>query len=329
MKRIQFQSQMLLNQFFSEIKLNNSTKSWKTIASNINTTRSMIHNYRKGKLLLPEDRFFQLLSLLTKEKQEHFSKKILKKEANWGQKIGGLKAYNINKEAFQEGRKSGSKFRKNFGVKYDFNINMPLSEELCEFLGVIIGDGCTNKYGHMYQTQIAGDNILDKEYHNNLSQISRNLFGINPRMVSRPKGLYLNIYSKRVFELLTERFKIPKGVKCYTVKIPTEIFEAPEEMLNFVLRGMFNADGGVGVDRRKAYKKPYIRVNYTSISEGLIDQVHSILERYNISHSVHSQINPNGKIQQIQINGERNVKIFLKKIGFSNPRHLKKVSHLL
>ncbi len=213
---------------------------------------------------------------------------------------------------------------------------MPLSEDLCEFVGVIIGDGCTNKYNRLYQTQIAGDKILDKEYYlNNLSILCKNVFNITPRITVRPKGMYLNIYSKRVFELLTERFKIPRGVKCYTVKIPEEILKAQKEMLNSTLRGMFNTDGGVGFDRRKSYKKPYVRVNYVSTSKNLVGQTSSILKDYEIPHSVHlhksgyKRDSVDTIAYQIQINGEKNVKLFLKKIGFSNKRHLNKVSHLL
>jgi hypothetical protein len=96
---------------------------------------------------------------------------------------------------------------------------MPLSEELCEFLGVIIGDGCTNKYGNLYHTQTAGDKILDKRYYsNNLDLICRNVFNIRPKIVVRERGIYMNIYSKRLFEMLTGRFKIPAGKKCYSVK---------------------------------------------------------------------------------------------------------------
>jgi len=281
----------------------------------------MLDNYRREKLLIPEDRFKSLLGLINESKRNEFIHKIGRKDNNWGQIIGGKRAYKLNKKAFEEGRRKGSHI-----VKYEFDINMPLSEELCEFLGVIIGDGCTNKYQNMYQTQIAGDKMLDKEYYlNRFSHICTCLFNIQPNIIFRPSGLYVNLYSKRVFELLTKRFKIPKGIKCYTVKIPAEIIHSSDNLLKHTLVGMFNTDGGVGFDKRKAYKKPYIRINYTSVSKQLISQLNTILNNFHISHSVHTR----GSAQMIQINGERNVKLFLSKIGFSSPRHLKKVSYLI
>ena len=126
--------------------------------------------------------------------------------------------------------------------------------------------------------------------------------------------------------MLTKRFKIPAGLKAHSVKMPKEILDSPR-MIKFMLRGMFNTDGGVGFDRRKTYKKPYVRINYVSVSKNLIEQMHNLLDKYEIPHSIHRRNDP--KAMQIQINGEENTKLFLKKIGFSNQRHLKKVNYLI
>ena len=96
-------------------------------------------------------------------------------------------------------------------------------------------------------------------------------------------------------------------------------------MIGAVLRGMFDTDGGIGLDKRKTYKKPYIRINYTSVSEVLIKQISDILFKINLLHSIHKR----GNAFMIQINGEKNVKKFISEIGFSNSRHLKKVRYLV
>ncbi|NCO11133.1 hypothetical protein CO038_00160 [Candidatus Pacearchaeota archaeon CG_4_9_14_0_2_um_filter_39_13] len=323
MYRISFIDNESLGDFFAEVK-KRSNLSWMKLAKHIGSNRSMLDNYRKGKFLIPEDRFNQLLAFMDFSQRKNYIKLISKKDRNWGQIKGGLKAYKLNKKYFDLGRNKGNKDR---SVKYEFNIQMPLTGDLCEFLGVIIGDGCTNKYRNLYQTQIAGDKILDKDYYlNNLSSICVNLFNISPKIVVRPKGIYMNLYSKRVFELLTKRFKIPAGKKCYTVEIPEEIINSSQDMINHTLRGMFNADGGVGFDKRSSYKNPYVRINYTSTSHKLIDQIHKILQEYNLPHSIHGR--KGRKVKQVQINGEENVRSFIRKIGFSNTRHLKKLEYL-
>lgn len=323
MERIMFANKKNLELFFIDIK-KTSKLSWSKIARYITTTRSMLDNYRKGKTLLPRERFDKLLIFLDNSKRNRYIELASKKDGNWGQIKGGQNAYKVNKKHFDLGRTNANKNR---GVKYEFDINMPLSEDLCEFVGVIIGDGFTNKYNNIYQTQITGDKILDLDYYKyNLREICIKNFKIDPTIKVASGGLRLNLYSKRVFELLTKRFKIPAGVKSYSVKIPVEILKANPHMLRATLRGMFNTDGGVGLDKRKIYKEPYIRVNYTSASFTLIDQIHLALNKFDVAHSIYTKNDTRAK--QIQINGVKNVKQFIKHIGFSNPRHTIKLEHI-
>jgi len=324
MVRISFSNKSICLEFFNEVRKALGIKTWRELASFLGTSKSMIDGYRNKKLCLPEERFNILLNKLSINKQNYFSEFIEKKDNNWGRILGGKVAYKINKEKFNQGRKKGALNRKD-AVKYDFNINLPLSQELCEFIGVIIGDGFTNKYGSRYQTQITGDKNLDRDYYfKNLKSLCESLFKIIPKIDIREDSIRLNIYSKRLFEMLTQRFKIPAGIKCYSVEIPSEILMAGSPFLNSTLKGMFNTDGGVGLDRRKTYKKPYIRINYTSASPKLIEQLHIFLLNFNIPHS----INKRNNTQLVQINGEENVKRFIKYIGFSNPRSLNKISYL-
>ncbi|HLC72869.1 MAG TPA: LAGLIDADG family homing endonuclease [Candidatus Nanoarchaeia archaeon] len=317
-----FKNAVARSSFFNDIKLTTSL-SWKNLARIIQTNRSMLDNYRNGKLCISENRFLILLNLLTFEQQQLFLQEILYKSKNWGQRLGGLitsKKYpnNINRI-----RHLASTSKKNY-VKYEFNITMSLSEKLCEFVGAVIGDGFTNQYGGAYEMQITGDRILDKDYYfTRLKPICENLFHITPKITENKNGLRLTIYSKRLFQMLTQRFKIPAGVKAYTVAIPSEILLAGNNYLYATLRGMFDTDGGVGFDKREIYSKPYIRINYTSSSKQLIKQVSNILDQNNVPHSVHSKTSA----QMIQINGRNNTSQFMSKIGFSNKRHLDKIDH--
>ena len=319
--------------FFNLVK-NYSNYNWKQLAKYLQTSRSIIDSYKTGRLLLSKDRFEKLCLFLTIKEKEWFSKNIIIKSSNWGQIIGGKNAYLINKESFARARRNTALKHSNGSMlKYNFNLNMPLTEELCEFIGVFIRDGFTNRYkkpkysSFMYEMQIVGDKVLDKEYYYyyRLRPICKKIFNIDPRIKEREDSIRLTIYSRRLFELLTERFFMPAGVKAHTVKIPQEIYKNPN-YLKATLRGMFDTDGGVGIDKRKVYKKPYVRINYTSVSEELIEQVHKTLQQYEIPHSVH--LDKNRKTRRIQINGEENVKNFLKEIGFSNPRHTQKIAYL-
>lgn len=325
MSRIYFSNKSDCLEFFDETKKSLKIRSWLELAKFLKTSKSMIDNYKSSKLCLSEERFNVLLKTLPIDKQNYFFNLAEKKGDNWGRIIGGKEAYKINKREFDIGRKKGSKIRSR-SVKYDFDINMPLSEELCEFVGVIIGDGFTNRYGRMCQTQIVGDKILDLKYYKEIFRpLCKKLFDLPYSLIILDNCLRVNFYSRRLFEMLTLRFGIPAGTKCYSVAIPEEILKAGCPFVNATLRGMFNTDGGVGLDKRKIYKKPYIRVNYTSASPKLIEQLHCLLLKFDVPHSVNKRNNT----QLVQINGEENVKQFLKNIGFSNPRSLNKVRYLI
>lgn len=325
MDRIFFKNKNDCFNFFEEVKVQSNAKNWCAVGKIINTNKSMIESYRQGKFSLPENRFNQLLGILDNSKKDYFLKLVEKRSGNWGQIIGGKNAYILNKKQFDIGRNKAIRLHKKF-VKYNFNINMPLSEELCEFVGAIIGDGFTNKYINFYQIQIAGDRVLDSNYYYTiLKPMCINLFKINPKITEKENSIRLNIYSKRLFEMLTKRFGIPAGVKSYTVEIPKEILNSDKNFLKSTLMGMFNTDGGLGFDKRKSYKTPYVRINYTSVSKRLIKQLDVILTEYSIPHSIHKR----GNALVIQINGVENVKRFNSKIGFSNERHLKKIRGVL
>jgi hypothetical protein len=204
---------------------------------------------------------------------------------------------------------------------------MPLSQELCEFVGAVIGDGNITKYPRTGQVSICGHPELDLAYHHYLASLAAKLFGMGPRVIARKDRVQTRIYSLALYKLFTKRFGFTSGPKSYTTNIPDEIFYCGDEFRAAVLRGLFDTDGGVGTDKRKIYKKPYVRINFVSTSFNLVQRICSILDDFNIHYGVHLRdyITPQ---LQIQINGEVQVKKFLTKIGFSNERHLRKLSHL-
>ena len=106
-----------------------------------------------------------------------------------------------------------------------FDINTPLSTELCEIVGLFIGDGFTNRYGSHYLIQFTG-NVLEEEYYT-LFIIPRiySLFDLKP-YVKKEKdcnAIRINYNSKCFFKMFTERFKFNAGKKSKSVLIPEEI----------------------------------------------------------------------------------------------------------
>ena len=93
--------------------------------------------------------------------------------------------------------------------------------------------------------------------------------------------------------------------------------------MNATIRGIFDTDGCVFLDKRKAYKKPYPRVTLQSASIDLINQLEDYLSKdFNLYVN---KSNRDGYRNYIEIYGHKQLERFLKQIGFSNKRHLNRL----
>src|SRR5688572_19793280 len=81
-----------------------------------------------------------------------------------GRRKGGLATHARHPEIFEKGRLLGAKKLKMGELKYHFDLETPLTMELAELVGAFIGDGFTNKYGRMCETQFSGHKTLDRTY---------------------------------------------------------------------------------------------------------------------------------------------------------------------
>lgn len=335
--RIGFVSDDSRKNFFLEVRNVSGVKSWDALAKLFNICRSQFQSYQYGKTLLPEKLFNKTLGLLSEEKQDYFLNQTVAKPANWGMIKGGINNYKKNSE------KIIAQLRKGFQRKVEsgwpskpVDLNMPLSEELCEFIGAVIGDGYIDGYldktgrSH-YHIGIIGDSELDREYHlGKLSKIVKDLFDVKTRPYFRKdaRALQLNIFSKQIFKLLTERFGFPTGVKAHIIKIPDEIMASEERFIFAAIRGIFDTDGNVFIDKRKIYKEQYGRITLRTISQPLHDQLKEFLKKY---FSFYSSVikTEHAPTRQIAIYRREQIEKWMHLIGFSNQRHLTKIEELL
>jgi intein/homing endonuclease len=318
-QRVFFRTKSLRNEFFTRLRKRFGT--WKALRNHFNIYKSRLENFRNGSISLPYATFIAFSKFI--DEQDYFFKRITLKNPNWGSVKGGVITYKKHKEIFEKGRKIGVK--KPRKSKYLFQFEMPLTSKLCEFIGAFIGDGFTNRYGHNCMTQITGHKELDKDYYfNTLAPIIRLLNpDANPIISIRPDAIRLTINSREFHKLLSIRFCFPAGKKTFSVKIPEEIINSNDlSLINACLRGIFDTDGCVAFDRRKAYTIPYIRIVLQMESRELIKQIHSLLQNQGINSTITNDL------RKIQINGIENCRKFVKNIGFSNKRHLDKLKNL-
>lgn len=205
---------------------------------------------------------------------------------------------------------------------------MELNEEICEFIGAFIGDGYMGNYGkrkNQFVIGFAGDQKLDKDYFKNfmVPLLLRNFPKINSHIYYRKdeNTIVLRIYSKKLFKIM-ESFGFLGGLKTSTMRIPEIINRSNNYFIKATLRGIFDTDGSIYFDKRSAYKTHYPRVELHLHNPNLIKEVNLLLRTFDI------KVNMNQKYSRIQINGHKNVKDFIDKIGFSNERHLSKIKKI-
>jgi len=322
MKRISFNSSKVRNEFFDEVFATSKFKTWTELYNCFNVKKSVFEKYRNGYLTIPEQLFNSILIKFSLMRGNYFLLHINKLDECWGRVKAGRVTYIKHREIFEKGRLLAIKNRNSFS-KYNIKSDMPLNNKLAYFIGLFIAEGFTNVYNRHYQTQFTGH--LQQEYifyDKTIRNLVSTLFLIKPyiRRDLASNAVRFNLFSKDLFHLITDRFKIKAGRKSSTVLIPDEILNADKEILFSCISGIYDGEACFFVDKRGNYKKPYPRIDLHMVNPALIKQIYEILLENGIKCSV------SGNYVRIYMYGDENIKTFLDKIGFQNPKHIHKIS---
>lgn len=337
-KRVLFENKEICREFFEKAKSAFGFSTWNEMYEYFGINRTQFQTYVYGQLSTPLSLYEKCAAKLAVLEKGYFDKHSEIRKGNWGTIKGGKVMSQKYPEILAAGRKLGLKSleqfrgsRENHGYAIkNFDLNMPLTEKLCEFVGAFIGDGYNGKCGRHYNFQMAGHKILDVAYLEYLSENIKNMFeGIKTRFrrYSKWNSMWMIINSKQLFELLTKRFGFPSGPKTFTVKIPDEIMNSEEKFIFSTIRGITDTDGGVFLDTRKAYAKPYPRITLVTVSKPLYLQLKNILGEY-FSIYAADKSKPNKIKYEVTIYGHKQINKWMNLIGFSNYRHLRKIESL-
>jgi len=192
-----------------------------------------------------------------------------------------------------------------------------------EFIGAFIGDGFFIRIRQRLYVGFTGDSILDRDYYEKVIIPLAYRLVDNPRPHIYPlkgkRAIRIAFYSQELAALLLEKGFRP-GPKAHTVTIPSEYLQ--RELVGRVIRGLFDTDGGVYVDCRSQYVTAYPRIVFQTASRNLHEQLVSYLS---LSFSLYAKQNARG-FYVLEIYGREQLAAWLTSIGFSNQRHLNKVS---
>jgi hypothetical protein len=217
-------------------------------------------------------------------------------------------------------------------IKKGLQLPNTISSELAYLIGVLAGDGniFVRKDKHDYRVKCVGNPLDEKEFYKNLlAPLFKKVFNIkldNKNQDSNSTyGFY--IYSKSLVAFLNKIFGLPIGKKYDKLKIP-KIIRKNNLVADFI-KGL--ADTDFCVTFRGNRKFPSIvgssksKAFFQEISQELRKIGFTFYEvydyklndsRFKIGYSL---------INKIEINGEKNFNLWMQKIGFSSPKHLKKI----
>jgi len=202
--------------------------------------------------------------------------------------------------------------------------------KLSEFLGIMLGDGniYSSKINGNHRTVITGHSQEDFDYLvNYVKPMIKDLFGFNVSVWKHKNknAIALAVYSKSFIKQLLS-YGLVAGPK--TMKIPPYTLENRNLTAKF-LKGIADTDFSVTFkkNKRKTHSYPVITANFAH--RNFVYQLKNFLSFFQINSFVYELIKiVNGKkfnSYQIELYGKNNLNLWLKYIGFSNPKHLTKI----
>lgn len=212
---------------------------------------------------------------------------------------------------------------------------MDLNEELAEFIGAFIGDGCLSRYPRKNRpndtTVIAftGSWNNDSQYYKEvIKQIIKSNFDNLGYLYHRKKDDTVRyfIYNKEVISFLI-MLGYGFGPKTNNVKIPKKILKNYKLSIPCI-RGIFNTDGCIYRRYSKKYKnhsKEYLNyrvIQFKMNSKVLLDQIKEILNRLDIKSNKVIQ-DKNSFV--LRITSQNDVKKFVKLINTKHKHHLERM----
>ncbi len=212
-----------------------------------------------------------------------------------------------------------------------------ISKDLAEELGIHVGDGHMSfrsyKNCKCYEYSISGNSNEEEYFGGYIKPLIQKLYGLQMHLYKRKdrNELKLECKSKELFNF-KRSIGLPNGKKD-NIQIPTIILNS-EYICDF-LRGLFDTDGCLLFYNRNKKSPPYPRLDITSKSFELIDQVNQELVKLGFKtyvteiHSIQPRTKTLCHSKRIFMYGWKNLELWITRIGFSNKKSLNKLENPL
>ncbi|MFH0869162.1 MAG: LAGLIDADG family homing endonuclease, partial [archaeon] len=207
---------------------------------------------------------------------------------------------------------------------------MRLTENLAEFIGILLGDGGIYKNKNRGNSIEISGGLDDFCYLNGyVRNLIKQLFGIESKVIRRKNRneILLRIYSNRLFRFLTEELCLWYGKKD-NIGIPEIIKKSSDKYIFAFLRGLTDTDFGYMFKRGGEW--PSIETAFKS--KQLVLDLKEILSVYGITCWTRTDYVAHYKnrtwiTNEIELTGKANFIRWIKLIGSSHPKNQKKISN--
>ena len=204
-----------------------------------------------------------------------------------------------------------------------------ITPQLAEETGWHIGDGSMNFYNNQGKLrgiyQLRGHIEDDRaHYLKRIKPIFKLLYGIDISLREMPST---RVFGFQAWNDKLVKFKqnlgLPLGKK-FDVSIP-EVFLNNKDLIKSVIRGIFDTDGGIYLEKKNG--KLYPRVEIQTISFNLSQQLLDLFSELGFRATRHSWQSKKGnrkRLYSIRISGIEMFEKFISEIKPKNPKHLDK-----
>ena len=254
-----------------------------------------------------------------------------KKVDYWGKTKGGKASYKktINTFGLSEvkrrqslGGKMAAKTKEASEIKrFSVDLDNPL---FLEFYGILLGDGWLSNFKvrnkKVWLIGISSNLRLDKEF---VVYYKMNIKELFKREGTTRKRIDNNVSEfifghKILLKYLNERLNFPIGKK-ENLEIPDIIYSLGFDKVKYVIRGIFDTDGSIYLERNRKGIPSYPIISIHMKEQRLINQIGEMLgkEGFKVNYSDNNYM--------IKIKGRHQIKKWLDKIGSSNSYKLNKI----
>lgn len=314
--------------YFQSLK-NAAGLTWIELGKKLQVDNRMLRSWRSGEYTIPLEVCKRIEKIFEVKLPPSYKRLSSYWHTNEAGRKGAIKRNSIyGNPATPEGRRKGglNSLRSPKLKKTNFKFLKPIktpskSDKLAELIGIIIGDGSITRF----QVRITLDKKRDEKYSFYVKSLFETLFSLKPSVyvLKKRSVVEVTVSSKAVVDYLMES-GLPIGNKvAQEIDIPKWIRQ-DSSFSRFCLRGIFDTDGCVYLDRHKIKGKNYFSINLavTSASGKLLYSIYEIFTNEGFSPTISSP-------RSIRIRKSKQIKEFFDKIGSRNPKHIRRFEEFI